>query len=337
MQASTPMKRAKPRKYSFHTRDGWRLAAYRYGNGERTSAWGPVMLVHGLGANRYNLDAPVPEISVAQFLHQQGHDVWVVELRGAGGSRPSAWPLVRRRQFDFDDYVHRDVPALVRGILDHTGASALHWVGHSMGGMLAYAALEHFDQSLFRSVVTVGSPAFTQMKHPSVDQLYRMRFMLHLVPWVPQKHLAKVAVLFPGLTIRTVGRVFANPGAMDPKHVRSLAWHVPQNLPSRLLRQFAEWYGGEGGFTRHDGLLDYYDHLGRIRAPMLIIAGAGDRLSPVADLRHVFESIRSEDKQLLVCGEDQGFSVDYGHIDLVLGTRARQEVYPHILRWIERH
>ena len=32
------------------------------------SPMGPVLLVHGLGANRYNMDAPVHEINFAEYL-----------------------------------------------------------------------------------------------------------------------------------------------------------------------------------------------------------------------------------------------------------------------------
>jgi pimeloyl-ACP methyl ester carboxylesterase len=144
------------------TRDGWRLALYRYPARHRSSRYGPVLLVHGLGANRFNMDAPVPEISLAQYLAARGHDVWVAELRGAGRSRPPGWPLTRRRTFDFDDYVQKDIPAILRRVLDDSGYPQINWVGHSMGGMLAYASMLQYDQRLFRRVVTIGSPVFTQ-------------------------------------------------------------------------------------------------------------------------------------------------------------------------------
>jgi len=327
----------RPRRLIVRTRDGWRLALHRYWKGDGTSRFGPVVLCHGLGANRHDLDAPHREISVAWYLHQRGHDVWVAELRGAGESRRPGWPLSRRLPFDFDEYVHRDIPAIIRFMLDTTSAQGLHWVGHSMGGMLAYAALEHFDHRLFRSVVTIGSPAFTAVKHPAVDQLYRLRFALDLLGWLPMRRLGLLGALFPGITLRTIGPILANVEHMEKRHVRQLAARALFDLPAPLLRQFAEWYGGSAGFSRADRLLDYCANLDRVKAPMLIIAGAGDMLTPLRDLSAVFEAIGSTDKKLLICGREQGFSLDYGHIDMVLGTRARDEVYPHIAGWIEQH
>ena len=319
------------------TRDGWALALYRYRTPYRTSRWGPVLLVHGLGANRFNMDAPVDEISLARYLHDRGHDVWIVELRGAGRSRPANWPVRRRRLFDFDDYVQKDVPAVIRRVLDKSGSPHLHWVGHSMGGMLAYAAMIHFDHRLFKSVVTIGSPAFTGVKHPLVDQLYRLRPLLKVVRWLPYRSVGYLTAVFPEMALRSVGILGANVANMEAAHLRQYGPRILHDLPAPLLKQFAEWYGGVGGFARTDGLLGYWEHLDRIRSPLLIIAGGGDVLTPVNDLRSIFESVASTDKRFLVCSREHGFSVDYGHIDLVLGTRAREEVYPHVAGWIETH
>jgi pimeloyl-ACP methyl ester carboxylesterase len=329
--------RRTPERLFVRTRDGWSLATYRYRPSRPSFPTGPILLVHGLGANRLNLDGPEPRISLAKYLFERGHEVWVVELRGSGASRAPGWPLRRRAAYDFDDYVHRDVPALMRRVLDESGAEALHWVGHSMGGMLAYAALEHFDQHLFRSVVTVASPAFTGVKHPLVDRLYSLRFLLKVMPWLPYRALGGLASHFPALLARTAGTFAANPVHMDPAHVRVLAAHALHDLPAPLMEQFAEWYQGRYGFSRTDGLKNYYHHLDRITAPILLIAGGGDVLTPVEDLRGVFAAIRSTDKALLVAGRAEGFSLDYGHIDLILGTRARQEIYPRISDWIEAH
>ena len=324
----------RPQRSSIRTRDGWRLAAYRYPSEGGDGA--PVLLCHGLGINRYDLDAPDEEISVARYLHGRGHDVWIPELRGAGRSRASRLPFRGRRPWDFDDHVHRDVPAILRHVLDSTGASALHWVGHSMGGMLAYAAMEHYDARLFASVTTIGSPAFTAMRHPWVDFMYRGRPLLGAVRWLPYRRLGQWASLNPWFLHWLVGNLAANPDNMDRRHLARLVRVGLYDLPAELLDQFADWYAGEG-FARTDGLLDYHAHMARITAPTLIVAGADDRLSPLEDLRRVYDAIASPDKQLLIVGRENGFSADYGHIDLVFGLRAREEVYPRIAAWIEAH
>lgn len=324
----------KPERLHVRTRDGWRLALYRYPARHRSSRFGPVVLFHGLGANRFNMDAPVPQISLAQYLAARGHDVWVVELRGAGRSRPPGWPLTRRRTFDFDDYVQKDIPAILRRVLDDSGYPQVNWVGHSMGGMLAYASMLQYDQRVFRRVTTIGSPVFTSVRHPVVDLVVRAQGLLSVLDWLPAAPLSMAATVAPRWTLTKVGWVAGNPENLEPAHMRRMASRTLTPLPSALLTQFAGWY--TGGFAQTDGLYDYWELLDRIEAPIQIIAGPKDQLCPQDELEAIFEGVGSRHKELLIASEERGFSCDYGHIDLVLGKLAREEIYPHIADWIER-
>ena len=57
-----------------------------------------------------------------------------------------------------DDYVLLDIPAALDYIRKTTGFSQVHWVGHSMGGMLLYAYDALFDGGAVASGITLGSP-----------------------------------------------------------------------------------------------------------------------------------------------------------------------------------
>src|SRR5689334_6562124 len=64
------------------TKDEWRVAVSRYRPAKPIGA-DPLLLVHGLGANRYNFDLS-DRTSLARYLADAGYDVWVLELRGRG-------------------------------------------------------------------------------------------------------------------------------------------------------------------------------------------------------------------------------------------------------------
>ncbi len=85
------------------TRDGQQLALWLVRASGR--ARGAVLLLHGLGANRFAFHWPGR--SIAEFLASEGFDSYVGELRGAGESAPhlTTW--------DFHDYLEQDVPALL--------------------------------------------------------------------------------------------------------------------------------------------------------------------------------------------------------------------------------
>src|SRR5688572_14434547 len=125
-----------------YTRDGVSLALYNYRPAKLEPHRCPVFLCHGMSSNRCDLDYPSGEQSLAKYLAKSGHDVWVVELRGAGRSTKPRF-LWSRLRYDWvlDDYVVHDIPAALTRVLEITGRPAVHWIGHSMGGMLAYPFL----------------------------------------------------------------------------------------------------------------------------------------------------------------------------------------------------
>jgi polyhydroxyalkanoate synthase len=93
-----------------------------------------------MGSNRFNVDGP-GRTSLARDLCLRGYDVWVLELRGAGDSRRQLRVPPVPYRWTFEDYVQHDVPAALALVRHLTGAEKVLWVGHSLGGMVAYASL----------------------------------------------------------------------------------------------------------------------------------------------------------------------------------------------------
>lgn len=315
------------------TRDGWNLALYRYPprNGARREF--PVLLCHGLGSNRNNLDYP-GRLSLARYLNDQGFDAWVVELRGAGRSRPAGLLPRRRYRFNFDDYVAHDIPATIKYIARQVGFRGLHWVGHSMGGMLAYPLLKTTDPDLIRSATTIGSPAMVLASDPIIDRLLPFAGLLKMIPALPQGIGARLASPFVGLAMPLMNRVVWNTSNMDAETARVMARHGVDDVASPLIFQYGVWYR-EKDFHNHYETLSYQENFHRITAPVFFIAGAADGLTPTRDIRFIYDRVSSQKKQMLVVGTASGFSADYGHVDLVLGRRAPEEVFPRILEWLE--
>src|SRR5687768_14358087 len=69
------------------TPDGASIALARYQPRETRRFVEPVILCHGLGANRYILDLD-EKYSLARYLARQGFEAWVLELRGRGLAGP---------------------------------------------------------------------------------------------------------------------------------------------------------------------------------------------------------------------------------------------------------
>lgn len=331
--------REAPRRYWARTRDGWTLALYRHAT-PRGAHRTPVLLCHGMSSNRWNMDGP-GRLSLARYLARKGYDAWVVELRGAGNSTRPRWWNGKRYDWRFEDYVYHDAPAALRVVLRETGVEQVHWVGHSMGGMIAYALLMGPVQNKLASVVTLGSPTMSAVGHPMLDFGLPYRWLLRFAPpRVPTGIAARLgapwAPLLQWLLERPLGELGFHPGNLDTSLLRTLMFTAIDDLPASLLREFARWYETKAMSDRY-GMFDFTEHLERIRTPLLVIAGARDDLTPPRDLEYVYEHVGSRDKELRVIGKEQGFSHDYSHADLILGKYAPDDVYPVILAWLERH
>ena len=122
----------------------------------------PAVFVPGCASNAYTFDVS-SDSSLARKLSNDGHDVFIVECRGVGFSRPWRAPAQWTDEttktpkqhvptfgdFDYDTYLREDLPIACGYISAVTGEERLCAVGHSMGGMLvmnlASGAVEHLQ------------------------------------------------------------------------------------------------------------------------------------------------------------------------------------------------
>jgi len=321
------------------TRDGWSIAVHHRPPPEGAHGM-PVVLCHGMGSNRFNMDGP-GRTSLARFLQARGYDVWLLELRGAGRSR-RRWRLPPvPYHWSFEDYVHHDVPAALSRVRELTGRDRVLWVGHSLGGMVAYAALMTPAADAFAGAVTLASPGMTDVGHDTLDWWLRLRRALVLAPpRLPVRALARMGAPFAGLIARALPDLvrdwFWHPDNLDLDVVRFMLQRGVEDLPRSLLMEFAEWYETKEMSDRY-GLFRFADHLERIQVPLFVIAGGRDRLTPPEDLRRLVDRVGSADRSFFVAGHVSGLAHEYSHVDLLLGRHAPDEIYPRIAEWLDDH
>lgn len=292
-----------------------------------------------MGSNRFNMDGP-GRVSLARHLQRAGWDVWVLELRGAGQSRRRLQLPRARYGWTFEDYAHHDVPAAISLVRDLTGQPRVFWVGHSLGGMVAYAALMTPIADSFAGVVTLASPGMTDIGHEALDRWIALRRWLRFAPArLPSRWAAWIGSPFAGAIASSVPTLIRDwtwhPDNLDLDVVRFMMRHGVEDLPRSLLVEFARWYEAKRMSDRYK-LFSFGDHFERIRAPMLVIAGGRDRLTPPADLRRLVDRLGSADKTFWLAGHASGLAHEYSHVDLVLGRHAPEEIYPVVAGWLEQ-
>jgi pimeloyl-ACP methyl ester carboxylesterase len=312
------------------TGDGWRIAVIRYRPNAPARSL-PVLLVHGLASNRYNLDF-TDELSLARHLAGRGFDVWIVELRGRGYSlRPRLFSNVKYN-WCFDDYAERDLPCAAGVVARVTGAPRLHLVGFSTGALACYAWLsDPHRQVEVASLVSIGGAAsFKRLGRALSGRLIRsVRFLRH-------RWILRVLAPISGHWHPSPLQIIYNPENADGPTQRRAMVNMIANFSRNELLQYSDWILNDV-FRSIDQRRDYRAELGRVTAPTLLLAGPRDVLSPPDAVKETHDALGAVEKQFVICSRAQGRTVNYGHFDLVIGQKAPEEIYPLVAGWLSAH
>jgi polyhydroxyalkanoate synthase subunit PhaC len=284
-----------------------------------------VLLVHGFGQNRYAWH--LPSRSLANHLARAGFDVFNLDLRGHGRSRA----LGGKRSLGVFDYVDEDLPAAVREVQHHVGGRRVFLVGHSLGGLVSYAAAPTLNGAV-AGIVTIGSPYHFTRGSPSLTAMSyvlgavaRSRGLprgvpIHLAPW---GMLLKATRRFAESSLNPIPVRGWSAGGLEP-HILEEHFRLAFDRAGvgDMLDMF-EW-AADGRFFGVAS--DYGERFEKLDVPLLVVAGASDDLAPPASVRPGFWRSRSSDKRYEV--------VPLGHIDLLVGRDAPLITWPLVSRWI---
>jgi pimeloyl-ACP methyl ester carboxylesterase len=316
------------------TDDGWRLALHRYRASGSVGRRHVVVCCHGLGANNLAFDVD-ERVSLARHLASRGYQVVSVDLRGHGLSERPRLRGPRRFDWSFDDYLVADLPVLI------AAASALgessrpvHWIGHSMGGLLLYAHLSRGGSSTIRSGVTLGSSLDYSGGHSGFHRLLPLRGLLRRLPAVPVGAVARLSGRFVGRVTTAYERFNIWPSNCDPVLWRRICEGGFHSVSPAVMAQLASAME-EGGLRSADSRTRYLDGLGQSTAPVLSLVGSRDAQCPPEAAAKTVDVMAAGRGMMQVFGKEQGHADHYGHFDLLMGQRAKHEVFPHIDRWLD--
>jgi len=321
--------------------DGWRLALHHYRPKGDSPHGEPVLLLHGLGASAEqfdlgvgDIDAPVP--SLAHWLAEQGYDVWVPDLRGSGKSeRPS--PNVKKRwDWCVDDFIEKDMPAFVDYILERSSYKKLHWIGHSMGGILLFCYCARYGSDKIASGVAAGAGLDYSEASSSYRAIEPLKEIGRHLKRIPVRYWSRQFAPLFGRVWNPIEASFFHPANIAPAAARSIPAGVQYDLSGEVLYQLASLFK-EGGFLSADGRIHYAEIASRVELPILLLAGERDlqcRPKVVAKARRL---LGGKHNRMLTYGKNHGQEEDYGHFDLFSGLRVEREVFPDVETWLQEH
>lgn len=286
-----------------HNRDPDRsvqVAVSHIGLDRRPSAAHPVILLHGSFSNRGFWLSEKGE-GLARHLLDQGFDVWAMEMRGHGLSPRNKDYLHN----SLERYVLTDIPAVNAFVQEQTGKKPV-WIGHSLGGVVIASAVAagHLRDENCAGMALLGAQAIRRPRYQ----------------WIP----------FAGPVMRAVVR---SKGELDGRQMGI----GPENEPMGLVNEYLArhgWFGSWQLKSTQQKLLPAWKSGTGI--PLLAIAAAADTSDPAKACLKFAALYGGERKEQILAGVKEGFSRDYGHVDMVVSKDAAAEIWPRISDWLSR-
>ncbi len=341
------------------TADGWELALVQY-LPEGVPQGRPVLLCHGIAANARHMDLDETN-SLARWLARNGREVWTLSIRGTGDSDRADPAMGRAPGFSFDTVWQNDHPAAIAYVRAHAatpslvsralaegrevhaevaplagGMDRIDYVGHSMGGMLIYAYLSQGGEGL-SAVVILGSP--TRLDWGGALEPYVVGAAERFVTdgyALPMSSLALASMPLQGyVPASPLERLLYNPENTTRAAWRRLLAIGTGDVSGALWRQISRMTH-TGRFDSYDGKVDYRRDMQRIDNPVLVVAGKVDRIATPPAVRDGYRALGGH-KEWFLAGEEMGLFADYGHMDLLIGRRVQEELFPRVLDFLDRH
>jgi polyhydroxyalkanoate synthase len=237
-----------------------------------------------------------------------------------------------------DDYIERDVPAILDAVRSDSGQAQVSWVGHSMGGiLLMFYGIEHPDAPIHR-FVALGSALDYRPGHSTFRDLRATRRLAgSWLKTLPFGDIARanawVAGQGPRLGPEKMNFWRSN---MDRDVLRTLMAQGFDAISMQVLDDLDTTFNPLG-FTRDAGKIAYLGRAGDFRVPTCLIAGTRDEQAVPETIDATMRLLTgARELEVKRVGRAFGEADDYGHVDLVVGKRADREVWPTIIKFLGR-
>ncbi|RCV32747.1 hypothetical protein SETIT_7G028300v2 [Setaria italica] len=352
-------------EHTVTTADGYilslqRIPGGRGGSGQSPAGKIPVLLQHGLFMDGVTWLMNSPSESLGYILADGGYDVWIANSRGTVYSRghttlsstdPAYW------DWSWDELAGDDLPAVVQYVYAQSGQQRMHYVGHSLGTLIAFAALSERQQlGMLRSAGLLSPIAYLDKVSSPLARAAADVFLGEALYWLGLNEFDPTGETVhklvtdicsqPGINCYNLMSVFTGDNCcLDNSSVQVFLAHEPQASATKNMVHLAQMirrgtiakydYGNAADNTKHYGQATppAYD----VSAipddfPLFLSYGGRDSLSDVLDVGHlIHQALKSHDGDKLTVQ----YLDNYAHADFVMAGNARERVYAPLMAFFK--
>ncbi|TDP73868.1 alpha/beta fold hydrolase [Bradymonas sediminis] len=319
--------------YEVRTEDGLILALRRvrpfgYVDAVAGVARPAVMLLHGLAANHRGFH--FRGRSLAEWLTRRGFDVWLPELRGHGDSQ------FHGVGWRYSDYLRYDLPAIIATIQQHASSEKIHWIGHSMGGMLlmSYGILN--PSAPIGQAIALGSALEFEDPRRGMSQLLKIRPAFDRLGIIPFRSIMRGFAPAVGRAVRVGAPFQVWPTNIEGQAHRELYANCFEDIPASLLVSLSGLLE-PGGIKLDDGYC-LLENGANFPFPLRILGGSRDAQVSAASVVSTARRLGPAAHSIILGPDSPGEGrtrEHYGHWGFMVGKNAEIETWPLIAQWLE--
>ncbi|KAJ6723761.1 LIPASE [Salix koriyanagi] len=346
-------------EHTVTTKDGYILSIQRVPSGLSGQAADkpPVLLQHGLLLDGVTWLMNLPEQSLAFILADNGYDVWIANSRGTRFSRghTSLKPIESVYwDWTWDELVAYDLSATFQLVHGQTGQN-LHYVGHSLGTLIALAAFSQEKLlNMLRSAALLSPIAYlNHLSSPLARGIIDL-FLAEDLYWLGVHEFAprggqavnKLLEDFcskPGINCSDIVTPITGPNCcLNSSVTNEFLDYEPHSTATKNLIHLAQM-ARTGTIAMYDYGNENMDHYGQPTPPVYNMAsipnglplflsyGGKDYLSDVKDVQALLENLKDHDGDKLVVQ----YIDEYAHADFVLGVNANRIVFDPLMAFFK--
>jgi polyhydroxyalkanoate synthase subunit PhaC len=299
----------------------------------------PLLIVYAPILRPYILDL-VPGNSLVEYLLGEGFDVFLLDWGNAGGPED--------RHISFEDWILDYLPEAVEGVLTDSGAEGLTVFGYCQGGTMSAMYGSLFPDEHLKNLILLATPTDFAPEDPGIFGLWTL-WTRNSENYFDPDTMARAFGNIPEDFLKRVNETWSSALGALPNLAGSYAKMWDQVMPDKTMSAWlavSKWVDDGKPFPGEafrQWIREFYQQnklpkgeielrgqrvdLSNIECPLLNIAGSKDFICPLSQAEPTMDLVGSRDKEFVV--------LDAGHVGLMAGPVAKEELWPRVRDWLE--
>src|SRR5215212_271858 len=298
----------------------------------------PVLLVYTPILRPYILDL-APGNSFVEYLLREGFDVYLLDWGNAGPED---------KHLSFEDWILDSMPEAVESALSSSQVEELTIFGYCQGGTMSAMYASLFPEEHLRNLILLATPTDFAPEDPGIFGLWTLwsrnsgnyfepDLMVETFGNIPEDFLKRLNETWSSMLGPLPNLAVSYAKTWDhviPDKTMSTWLAVSKwvddgkPFPGEAFRQWIREFYQQNKLPKGEiELRGQRVDLSNIECPLLNIAGSKDLICPVAQAEATVGLVGSRDKEFVV--------LDVGHVGLMAGPVAKNELWPRVRGWLE--